>query len=886
MKNIKKSVILLLVVSFLVSICPVFAEGSVEYFVSPYGRKNASGTIDDPFDTLYTAIETIETDGSAIVINMLEGIYYMPKPVVFSHEFSGTLGASITVKAYNDEKVVLSGGRPVVGWKETDDGLWRAYAPEYKYVRNLEMNSIGAKRAHTEAKIFHQGTFGDGTYPDGIYISKSDVPEDFTGKNCELLFQSNWNEIHIKIDKCVEDSSDTGLLKLYFKKPYNAMAFSTRPSSVRENVYFTIINDKALLDNEGEFYFDNKTGFLYYKPRPGEIIEGSVGYIAEEEVLLKIQGENTVNKAGNLVFEGLNFANTTWKKGEYEGFVSRQSVSYYDMTNDLKNASPAYQTIPAAVQLDYVDNVVFRNNTFSNLGAVALGFYDGVTNCRVEGNIFHDIGSSAISVGLEAHRHSAKEGSTNVAFRKKAWASDTYTYYNALQALNGGLWTAPSGTYATFTVDLEKEYTISGIELVPRGDANYDKPSARMNFEILASSDKDFSEYSVLGRQGAEDFGIDNTWSCDVSDETKYRYIRFRKTDSASSEISDFRVYTGDLDGIAEKEVCTDNVITNNVIARSGNDYIGSAGIHAFYTNGLEISNNLLTDLPYTGISLGWGWQRDNNTCGNNIIRKNRIEHIMQRQYDGGGIYILGDQPDLLIEENVIRDIRYGAGGIYPDEGTSGTSEEPISIRSNVVEDAAYWLHMWSASSKYITTENNYTTIPSYLNSGSSCSLSGNVLYIKNNVPSSVQALIDSSGPTGEYALLSDRVEGLVQYEPEDVSEYLNYGPHTFKTLDTATYVKQYMTGLLMSANWYKELIECMDSVGEYPEYTAFLAALEEAKAQYDFHIAGEGSVQTLSGARVDLKNSIDALVKTDIFSGFEEVTEFITASLITRLAP
>lgn len=866
-------------------------EEAEEYFIAPYGSSTASGTIDDPFDTLHTAIKNIDPNGKAVVINMRGGIYYMENPAVFGVEISGSADAPVTVRAYNGEEVIISGGRPVAGWRALENGMWRAYVPEYKFVRNLDVNGIGAVRAQSDAKLFHKGSFGaDANFKDGIIIDKNDVPDGFSGENSELLFQYKWYEYHLKIDRCITDENNPENLKLYFKKPFNSTTFFVNKNSMTTDRGFTVINDYSLLDKEGEFYFDRDTGYLYYMPRENENIENAKAYIAKQEVLIKIEGENAGSKAGNIIFEGLKFANTTWKKGEYEGFSSRQSVVYYDMTNDIKAAVPSYQLIPAAIQVNMAENVVFKDNTFSNLGAVGLGFYDGVSGSVVEGNIFRDTGSSAITVGVEANQTEAVWGKTNIAYRKPARATNTYTRYHAMNVTDGtgGLWTSNSGKTSELVIDLEDEYTICNIELVPRGDMNYDKPTARMNFEILASNDSKFSEYTVLGSQGEEDFGIENTWNLNVENENKFRYIKYRKTDTYGSEISELKVYTKDLGGIPEKEVCKNNVIKNNLILRAGNDFLGSAGIHVFYSDNLEISNNHLTDLPYTGISLGWGWQRPNTTSRDNRIISNRIEHIMQRHDDGGGIYILGDQPDLLIENNVIRDVRYGAGGIYPDEGSSGEAENVILIKNNVVEDASYWLHEWSNTSEYITVENNYTTNPLGMSYGKNSSVSDTTLYIKDNAPSAVNEIIEQSGMTSEYTTLLDKVNGIpVLCGYETAEQYLNYGPHTANDAEINRNGQYYLKGNIMTARWYKEIIENNNlNVTGKTEYDEFISALEECEKAYEASLNSEGSTLSLANAKAELKNKTNALLNSGVFENLIEFSESVSTDLTDRLAP
>ncbi len=68
-----------------------------------------------------------------------------------------------------------------------------------------------------------------------------------------------------------------------------------------------------------------------------------------------------------------------------------------------------------------------------------------------------------------------------------------------------------------------------------------------------------------------------------------------------------------------EREICTGQVIENNYIADIGNEDWGCVGICAGYVRDILIRYNELCDLPYTGISVGWGWTRNNNCMRNNV---------------------------------------------------------------------------------------------------------------------------------------------------------------------------------------------------------------------------------------------------------------------------
>lgn len=131
------------------------------------------------------------------------------------------------------------------------------------------------------------------------------------------------------------------------------------------------------------------------------------------------------------------------------------------------------------------------------------------------------------------------------------------------------------------------------------------------------------------------------------------------------------------------------NVISNNIVIRAGQDYAGSVGIFAGYTDGTVIEHNEVSDLPYSGISVGWGWTSKRTALRNNLIRYNHIHHVMNLLADGGGVYTLSKQPGTIIAENYIHDVRrgpwagaYSIAAVYLDNGSS-----LITVRDNVLKD-------------------------------------------------------------------------------------------------------------------------------------------------------------------------------------------------------
>lgn len=125
-----------------------------------------------------------------------------------------------------------------------------------------------------------------------------------------------------------------------------------------------------------------------------------------------------------------------------------------------------------------------------------------------------------------------------------------------------------------------------------------------------------------------------------------------------------------------EQLVCRDNELRQSKLTQCGQILHGSVGVWVGIAAGTKIDNNELSELPYTGVSVGWQWNPEPTGCRDNLVSGNHIHHVMQLLSDGGGIYTLGRQPGTELRDNRIHDVPLNAGraesnGIFMDEGSS-----------------------------------------------------------------------------------------------------------------------------------------------------------------------------------------------------------------------
>ena len=219
-----------------------------------------------------------------------------------------------------------------------------------------------------------------------------------------------------------------------------------------------------------------------------------------------------------------------------------------------------------------------------------------------------------------------------------------------------------------------------------------------------------------------------------------------------------------------------DILIRNNRISDVSRDYREQAAILVTYATAAIIMNNDVSDTPYDGIDVGWGWGTNDpggspayrtasrgyyDQPGNltydtptilrdTVVVGNRVSRVKQWYPDGGAIYHLSADPGALIADNYIRDVPGGIA-LYLDEGS-----RYLTVRNNVVENVGVWLTVNSQDfllPRRTALDNN--AVGNWYNSGRvtgswtkylNNNLVGNVAVKGNNWPAAARDVIAKSG--------------------------------------------------------------------------------------------------------------------------------------------
>lgn len=416
-------------VTFLLCVIMSFSCHAIEIWVSSNGNDYNSGTKEKPLATLNMALRKARDlrrlndpaieDGIHIIL--MDGTFYLDEPVFVRPEDSGTAKSPTIIEAHADAQPVLSGGMQIKNWKKAEainglnsGELWVVDAPK-------EAGSIIDFRqlwVHGKKAVRAKSTSGDkmdrilswDKISQTCWIPFKDASVTFQ-PGMEMLVQQWWAIANLRI-KDMEVKGDSA--KLSFEQPESRIQ-SEHPwpapwiSKKTGNSPFFLNNALCLLDEPGEWYLDKEKAKIYYYPREGEDMASAKVMIPVLENLLEIKGTRDA-PVQHIYFKGISFEYSNWLRPSQQGHVPLQAGMYLLDAYKLKTPgtpdkagleNQAWIGRPrAAVEVNYANHIQFQECTFQYLSSTGLDLHKGTSNNLVQGNLFKDIGGSAINAGV------------------------------------------------------------------------------------------------------------------------------------------------------------------------------------------------------------------------------------------------------------------------------------------------------------------------------------------------------------------------------------------------------------------------------------------------------------------------------------------------------
>ncbi|UJF34298.1 carbohydrate binding domain-containing protein [Paenibacillus hexagrammi] len=209
--------------------------------------------------------------------------------------------------------------------------------------------------------------------------------------------------------------------------------------------------------------------------------------------------------------------------------------------------------------------------------------------------------------------------------------------------------------------------------------------------------------------------------------------------------------------------VMRSNDVVNNYFYNLGVEYRSAVAIFASYPQDMHITHNEIANLPYSGITIGWGWGEYDTSNRGVRIENNYIHNVMLTLNDGGAIYTLGTSYDMQIRGNYLKDQEHDQSAIYFDQGSSW-----ITAEDNVVENSPTNLYVNPAND--IQVNRTYSDTYLKVNLGTRTYVTNTVYVSDGNWPEEAQAIMANAGLESAY---KDIIT-----EPQQLTAVSDHRPH------------------------------------------------------------------------------------------------------------
>lgn len=373
----------------------LFAAGAqAELHVSPSGDDQNPGTAERPLRTLARARDLVRSAEGDATILLRGGTHVLSEPLVLTLQDSAKANATITYAAAAGEKVVISGGRAITGWRQEGELLVADLPASAGPWRFRELFIAGERRPR--ARQPNEGYFRvEQAGPDNrtsFSFRAGDLQPLAGPHEAEVVFLHDWSTSRVRIHDLDPESRVVRLAD-----PIGPGSPHYQISHFEPHPRYFVENAKQYLDAPGEWFLDSQAGKLFYAPRAGETAENLQAVAPWLETLIEVRGDAQAGQAvRGLRFKDLAFSYCRWNIPEH-GYAGGQAG--FHEARDGKTTWPRRVPIPAALTFDLAEDCRLENCRFEHLGGSGVYFRQQCHNNHVTACTFHDIAANGVMIG-------------------------------------------------------------------------------------------------------------------------------------------------------------------------------------------------------------------------------------------------------------------------------------------------------------------------------------------------------------------------------------------------------------------------------------------------------------------------------------------------------
>ncbi len=680
-----------------------------------------------------------------VVVYLRGGTYRLDKTLELTPENTGRNGGSVAYRAYPGERPVLSGAKRIKGFTLADQArdIYRAPVPAGSASRQLYVNGVRAERARTELNPAKFTATATGFSTDDPSYAKLSNQSDI-----EIAYNYRWKHMRCPLSSIEPSGTGSALTVQPDCWKTNNLSVVNRQFPFngnglpKLNGVTWVENAYELLTKPGQWYLDREANALFYIPRPGERIQDADVELPFLETLVSAKGRPGHIEPVDDTDPGAVYS------GQWQNSGNRAFGDYQDGVHVTKEQGASVTYTFDGTGLDVLGETNTDQGTFTaTVDGKPAGTYSQKGEVRQAQQVVYSVKN------LRKGKHTVTLTSTSTDYLlidAFVVTPDVITPVRDLSfsgiTFTGTTWNLPS-------VDgyLDNQAGVQWAAKAPHAPV---LPAAALEIHRGRGVTIEGNTFTHLGGTGVS--LDDGTQSSKV--------VRNTVSDTAAGGISIGEVDDYYLTDTARMTL--DVTVAHNTVETAGQDYRDAVGIWVGHSRRAVVAQNEVRDLPYTGISLGWGWgfqspcelqakqglkacRRGTIYSGENKILGNRIHNVMNVLEDGGAIYTLGGQGDgggtttSEVAGNWVYLAPHNNNMLYHDEGSSYWD-----THDNVVSNASgFWTGMWTPTIHTIAVHDNFTDNPAVKDKGTNVTFTNNTVVTDGVWPDKAKAIMAASGP-------------------------------------------------------------------------------------------------------------------------------------------
>ncbi|WP_405603932.1 PDZ domain-containing protein [Polaribacter sp. Asnod1-A03] len=346
---------------------------ALDIYVSPNGSDKNSGDVNNPLATFAAAQQKARAFAGkeAVTIYFADGVYYLPKTIIFNPKDSGSKQFPIIYRAKNEGAAVLSGGVKLeLNWKPYQNGIFKAKTPKGIQIDQVFIDGLNQRMARYPNYDASKKTAPyQGFAADAFSKERAAGWKNPKGGYIHAMHSKEWGGYHYIITGKNKEGEVT-----YEGGWQNNRQMGMHPE------YRMVENIFEELDAPGEWFHNQETQTLYYKPEATIDLKKVKVEVVQLKQLIDFQG-SIKNPVKHIALQG---------------FVIKHAARTFMETKEPMVRSDWTIFRGGAFMLTGTENIKILDCEFDQVGGNAIFVNNYNRNTLIKGNYIHHTGASGI----------------------------------------------------------------------------------------------------------------------------------------------------------------------------------------------------------------------------------------------------------------------------------------------------------------------------------------------------------------------------------------------------------------------------------------------------------------------------------------------------------